>query len=334
MNDQPLLTIAVPAYKRPDLLRRCLASLRSERAATNERIEVVVSDNSPDDAVERVATEVTAQWRDVPVRYHRNPEGTGAVNNFNLCVERARGLYVLVLHDDDYLLDGGIDAMVDVLADRDLERDRVVLFGVRVVTMSGDVRRRQEFARDRYLPPREAYRRLLRDSSFVRFPGLVAQTSAYREVGGFRVDAYTTCDFDLQVRLFGRFGLFCSSATTAAYVLHEGSVTTSVFNPRTIELNWRAFQEARQTGVVDNAELHRLMRTWYHQFILAGAVRSLRARDWTAARRVMGLFSLPRIRQLGVSPRWFPLRAALTAAAPPIAPDNASATEPRATADW
>jgi glycosyltransferase involved in cell wall biosynthesis len=279
MSTQPLLTIAVPAYCRANLLQRCLASIHTDRRSTLDTIELLVSDNSPDD-------------------------------NFNLCIERARGRYILIIHDDDYLLPGAVDAMVDVLADADVDRDKAVLFGVRVETLEGKVRRRQEFSRDRYLPPPQAYHRLLSDSAFVRFPALVVQTDAYREVGGYRVEAYTTCDVDMQVRLFGRFGVRCVPVSTAIYTVHSGGVTTTVFNPRTVDLNWRAFEVARATGVLDDDELRALMRRWYHQFILAGALRSFRNRDREAARRVLGLFNLPKIRDLGISLRWLPLRVA------------------------
>lgn len=335
MHTEPLLTIAVPAYQRADLLRRCLASIRTDQQSTMDRIELLVSDNSSDDESEQVVKEFAGTWPGT-LRYDRNPEGTGAVRNFNLCIERARGLYTLIIHDDDYLLPGAVDAMVDRLATVDHDRDKAVLFGVRVQTLSGKVRRRQEFSQDRFLSPPDAFRRLLSDSAFVRFPALVVQTATYRELGGYSVEAYTTCDVDLQVRLFGRHGVRCVPVTTAVYTVHSGGVTTTVFNPGTVDLNWRAFEIARGMDVLDDAEVRRLICRWYHQFILAGALRSFRNRDRAAARDTLGLFKLPKIRQLGVSLRWLPLRLAFLALAggqtdPTEAVDVAST---RSATDW
>ena len=48
--------------------------------------------------------------------------------------------------------------------------ESVLVFGVQIVDVDGVRRRQQTFRRERYLEPREALRRLLRNSSFVRQP--------------------------------------------------------------------------------------------------------------------------------------------------------------------
>jgi glycosyltransferase involved in cell wall biosynthesis len=305
----PLLTVAVPTYRRVDLLRRCLESVRPRDDATRAEIELIISDNSPDAQVEDHVAAFRSSWPGV-LHYDRNPSGTGAVNNFNLCVRRANGQYTLILHDDDYLLPGAIDRIVGVLRDAAEQRDRVLLFGVRVEDLSGRVYRRQTFARDVTLTPRAAFERLLVDSSFVRVPGLVVETAAYRETGGFRVEAGTTCDVDMSVQLFGRFGVRCVPITTAVYTVHPGGVTTTVFTPKTIHLLLDDFERAKAFGILDAATMQSLLRRWFHHFILAGTWRALRRRDRTAARQVYALFAMPEIRRLGVSARWLPVRLA------------------------
>jgi glycosyltransferase involved in cell wall biosynthesis len=309
VTDRPLLTISVPTYQRVDLLERCLASIVPAEASTAGRIELVVSDNSPDSDAEELVERFASSWRS-PVRYYRNPPGTGAVRNFNYCIERARGLYNLILHDDDYLLPGAIDGIVHTLQVVDQARDKVLLFGVDVVDLSGNVIRHQRFPQDQFLDPQAALRRLLGNSSFVRLPGLVVQSATYQGIGGFRVSAHTTCDFDIEIRLFSQFGVRCLQQVAAAYTIHPGGITTTVFTPRTIALSLQNFDTARRTGVLDPAAVDRLQRHWFHQFILAGTWRALKERDWITARRVYALFDLPEIRAQGISGRWLPVRAA------------------------
>jgi hypothetical protein len=308
MADAPLLTIAIPTYRRVDLLGRCLASIVPAETQTWGMIELVVSDNSPEPDTEALVERFSASWASA-LRYYRNPPGTGAVRNFNHCIERATGKYNLILHDDDYLLPGAIDGIVRTLQAIDHARDKVLLFGVAVVDLSGNAVRHQRFRADQFLEPQAALRRLLGNSSFVRLPGLVVQTASYQAVGGFRPSARTACDFDLEVRLFSRFGVRCVPRVTAAYTVHPGAVTTTVFTPQTIALNLQIFEVARSMGVLDDATIDRLQRRWFHQFILAGTWRALQGHDSKAARKVYALFDLPEIRAQGISLRWLAVRA-------------------------
>ncbi len=300
-SNRPLLTIAVPTYHRVHLLKRCLDSFAG--GYSGDEIELVVSDNSTEPDTEQLVVQYAPRWGR-SLRYFNNAEGTGAVQNFNLCYQRARGRYTLILHDDDYLLPGAVETMLQVIRDVNQQRDQVLLFGVRVEELSGRVRRRQYSRSDIYLPPARALYQLLGDSSYVRWPGLVVRTEAYAAVGGFRLDAYTTCDLDIEVRLFGRYGLRRLPVMTAAYTVHSGGITTTVFNPRTIALADKIFNHARQLDILDDTTITECQRRFFHQFILAGAWRALRRGDRATARDVLSLLQLPRVKALGVSQRW------------------------------
>jgi len=324
-NITPLLTIAVPTYNRVNLLERCLESIAGPYP--HGEVELVVSDNSTNSDTKQLVARYAQRWGP-SLRYFQNAEGTGGGQNFNLCYERARGWYTLMLHDDDYLLPGAVDTMLDVIRDADEQRDQVLLFSVRVEELSGRVLRRQYARCDTYLPPARALHRLLGDSSFVRAPGLVVRTKAYAAVGGFRVAAGTADDLDIEVRLFGRCGVRQLAAATAAYTVHAGAETTDVFNARTIALVDEIFNRARQLGVLDEPIIIERQRHWFHQFILAGVWRSLRCGDRATARQVLTLFQLPSVKALGTSPRWVLLRLVFSVLAGSIRHDSARDGDP------
>jgi glycosyltransferase involved in cell wall biosynthesis len=152
----PLLTICTPTCARPDLLRRALESVTRQVGARSADVELVVSDNSPDDESEGVARAILAAWPG-PTRYVRNQPPVGMVDNHNRCLEMATGRHLLFLHDDDYLVPGAVEAIVDVIDAHD--RPAVHLFGVDVVTMDGRRRRLQVARREEVLPPAAALRR-------------------------------------------------------------------------------------------------------------------------------------------------------------------------------
>lgn len=101
--ERPLVSIAIPTYKRPDLLRKAVESALAQK--TDVSFEVVVVDNDSDSAS---ASEVDTCIRSFEVsnlRLFRNNKNIGLYGNWNRCIQMSCGEWVSILNDDD-LLDG------------------------------------------------------------------------------------------------------------------------------------------------------------------------------------------------------------------------------------
>jgi hypothetical protein len=216
------------------------------------------------------------------------------------------------LDDDDYLLPGAGVAMLDAI--RRAGSEAVLLFGVQIVDRDGVRRREQRFRRERYLEPKQALRRLLRNSSFVRQPAAVVRRAAMEQEGLFDTTVGDATDTDMWVRLFSRDGVRCLPQATCAYTIHEAAATTGMWNPDTIKASGEIFDRAVARSAVPERTIRRWQTDWYHQFILAGAYRRLRLGRRAEAREVLQLFDLPTVHNLGVSPKWLPVRVAFRAA--------------------
>jgi glycosyltransferase involved in cell wall biosynthesis len=311
-SPQILVSICIPAYDRPHLLERALHSVTSDSASEDEphRIQIVVSDASRDSESGEVSRRALARWPG-PSCYSHNKDRLGLVGNFNQCVLLARGRFVLILHDDDYLLPGAGGALVQAVTEFG-DRDRVLLFGVKVVNSDGRILRRQGFPSQRYLPPRAAVRRALSESSFVRFPAIVVRRDAYSDVGLFDPDLGNPTDLDMWIRLFSQFGVNCMPQTTCAYYVHDEAATSAMFDAATVDTIMRIFDRAAADGVLPERDVRRSQTRWFHQFILGGAVRQLRNSDTAAAARILALFQLQEVRALGWSGRWLAVRLAVS----------------------
>lgn len=91
----PLVTIGIPTYNRAHGYLQNALSCALRQSYGN--IEVVVSDNCSSDN-----TEDTVRKHDDPrIRYFRQARNIGANNNFNYCLQQARGSYFHLFHDDD-----------------------------------------------------------------------------------------------------------------------------------------------------------------------------------------------------------------------------------------
>lgn len=100
----PAVSILIPAYNE----RFFAQALASACRQTLADIEVVVSDDSPGDAIARA---VRAQ-DDARIRYFRNTPGLGFQGNFTRCFELAAAPFVKFLNDDDALAPDCIERLL------------------------------------------------------------------------------------------------------------------------------------------------------------------------------------------------------------------------------
>lgn len=130
---QPLVSVCIPTYKRPEALESALASVVTQDYPA---LEIVVSDDSPDDATEAVIERARAATA-VPVRYGRNNPRLKQNANVNQVFAQASGAYIVLLHDDDLFGPGAISRLMEpVLND---PRVRVVFGKQHVVDAAGNV---------------------------------------------------------------------------------------------------------------------------------------------------------------------------------------------------
>lgn len=91
----PFISICIPTYNRADLLERLL---RSVRVQTFKNFEILVNDNSSNDNVENL---IRDHFADLAIDYVRNQPAVSAAGNCIKVIERAKGQWIKVMHDDD-----------------------------------------------------------------------------------------------------------------------------------------------------------------------------------------------------------------------------------------
>ena len=282
----PLLSVCIPAYNRPVTIAQSLRAVTALSPHLHDRLEVVVTDDSPDDAVERDVRRELEGWTG-PATYLRNRPRLGMAANWNASVRAATGAAVVIVHDDDYLLTAAIP---DTLRCLEHGHSEVMLFGVEIVDGQGRRKRLQRRSRGTYLAPRQAVRRLLSDSSFVRFPAMVVSREAYRRGGLFHEDLGEAADLDMWLRLCTDHGLAVHPTVLAAYRVHEDALTTGMWHRGTLDKVARIAERVPPT-LISKDEQDALLGRFFSQFLLAGAVRRLQGGDPAGALRVLDLFT-------------------------------------------
>ena len=96
---QPLISICIPAYKKPQFVVRCLESILQQ---TYKHVEVIISDDSPD---EDIKLAIQPYINQLPVFYYHNQPALKSPLNWNNALNLSTGEYVLLLHQDDWFHD-------------------------------------------------------------------------------------------------------------------------------------------------------------------------------------------------------------------------------------
>lgn len=101
-----LLTIAIPTYNRSFYLNHCLGFITKQLNINNQEVDIIVTDNcSTDNTFEIVNYYILKGFK---IKYIKNKINLGADFNIGQCYLLALTQFVLVLGDDDYLINGSI----------------------------------------------------------------------------------------------------------------------------------------------------------------------------------------------------------------------------------
>ena len=93
---QPLISICIPAYKKPQYVVRCLESIMQQ---SYKHVEVIISDDSPD---EDIKLAIEPFINKLKIRYVPNEPALKSPKNWNAALDKSSGELMLLLHQDDW----------------------------------------------------------------------------------------------------------------------------------------------------------------------------------------------------------------------------------------
>ncbi|MCI0339006.1 MAG: glycosyltransferase [Acidobacteria bacterium] len=216
--DRPFWSVMVPAYEPKRYLEQAIESVLAQDAGADEMQIEVVDDGSTEVDVERLVRNVAGDR----ITFHRRPERGGLCVAWNTCIERARGHWVHILHQDDLVLPGfyhrlreGIEREPDIGAAycRDILMD--------------------EDGHWHYISPLESRTpgiipdclERIASGQFIRTPAIVVKRDVYRKVGGYSRELVYTLDWDMWKRIAARYPFWYEPQPLACYRTHNSSET-------------------------------------------------------------------------------------------------------------
>jgi glycosyltransferase involved in cell wall biosynthesis len=110
---RPLLTCAITTYNRAEWLKHSLPRLLEVTEPWRDIVEVVVCDNASTDDT----PDVVARFRgEANFASHRNATNVGMLGNLGVTARSSRGAFVWLLGDDDLLIRGALENVLEGLA--------------------------------------------------------------------------------------------------------------------------------------------------------------------------------------------------------------------------
>ena len=104
------LSVVIPAYNKPDKLYQLIESLKNNKTS----FEIIISDDcSPDPSMnDRLDMLSSILPKHIKLLVIKNTKNTGIAENTNIGIRHAKGEYVCLIDDDDYLREDAIDILI------------------------------------------------------------------------------------------------------------------------------------------------------------------------------------------------------------------------------
>ncbi len=118
MNE--LVSIVIPTYKRPGMLKRAIDSCLNQ---TYSNIEIlIVDDNNPDTSGRKKTEDFMQEYKsNKKVRYIKRDSNGGGCLSRNTGIEAANGEYLAFLDDDDYFFENKIEKQLNFMKKNNLD---------------------------------------------------------------------------------------------------------------------------------------------------------------------------------------------------------------------
>ncbi len=216
---EPLWSVMIPTYNPQfDYLKKALRSVLAEDRGPDRMQIEIVDDCSPDDNVAASVKEIAGDR----IEFSRTPGNLGLAGCWNTCIERSRGQWVHILHQDDLVLPG-FYSRFEALIRTNPKLEAAFARHIRVDADGHEISR-SPLALERAgemtdFPSRIAVWQCLECAS------VVVKRSTYERVGGYRNDLPYALDWEMWARIAatGRWGYVPELG--AAYRFHAKSET-------------------------------------------------------------------------------------------------------------
>jgi glycosyltransferase involved in cell wall biosynthesis len=209
----------IPTYNpRADYLEETLSSVLQQDPGPNQMQIEVVDDRSTDHTASEVVRRVGAGR----VTFHAESQNRGLANNWNKCIERARGNWVHIVHQDDIVLPGFYDRLRKAV---EQSNAGAIFCRHAWVNSNGHWIRISELHRE---SPGllDDWPVKIAGDCLIQCAAIAVRRRVYEQLGGFLPHLRYVADWEMWQRIASQFPFWFEPSILACYRLHPNSATS------------------------------------------------------------------------------------------------------------
>lgn len=281
------LSIGIPTYQRPDLLKRLLNSIISQTEITQYSIEILIGDDSKTTNEYTLASVTSELSPNISVIYEHHSIAKGQNRNVGSLITRATGKFFCLMHDDDFFLEGGLHKLLQ----KAIQNEDCIVFGKQLFyketfdyANSDNVN--TDFKRNSNFEGKQKDSIAMAMLQQCPNDGYILLTTHAKAIGSrLESEIGTACDFDFALRatVEHHLNFYFVNEYTTAYNISDDSVTSS-FQNNAGERKLKILYEFK-TNVSHPKVFHQVLKTDLSMVISHYII----VRDYSAAKK--NLFS-------------------------------------------
>ena len=213
---RPFWSVMIPAYNpRADYLEQTLRSVLQQDPGPDQMQIEVIDDGSTGNTASEVSRRVGAGR----VIFYAESQNRGLANAWNRCIERARGEWVHILHQDDIVLPGFYDRLYYGTNNPD-----VGMAFCRFVIIDANGHWKELGPLESATPGvLDNWLERVATGYHVECPAVVVKRATYERLGGFRPDLTSALDVEMWVRIAANAPVYYEPQILAAFRRHGGN---------------------------------------------------------------------------------------------------------------
>lgn len=292
----PLVSIIMPVYKRPDTFALSLKSAIQQEC--DFPYEIVVVDNY-DGEGESPNFKVVTDTKASNILYYHNEINLGMMGNWNRGIELARAEHITFCHDDDIFLPNCISRLLKI---QDKVGDKLILSKWDTIDEKGEIIpqiSRHVFLKNIF-PLKDYYKYSLYDqfiSSMGFGVGCLFNRKVLLEIGGYNKDFYPSADYALHITYTYYYGCVINNEVVFHYRVsrNESMNVYTKFPEVNKEIRYQIMQKLKYPQFLLNRIRMAIYRLSSINFAIewGGKEKSLESEKLMSDRLVYFIASLP-----------------------------------------
>ncbi len=216
---RPFWSVMIPACEPERYLEQTIESVLTQCDDASDMQIEIIDDCSTEIDVERLVRNVAGDR----VAFFRRSARGGLSSNWNACIERARGHWIHILHQDDLVLPGFYQRLRE-----GIEREPAIGAAFcRHILMDEDGNWYSisplQSDKPGIIPD---WLERIASNQLIRTPAIVVKRDVYEKLGGYSPELVYTLDWDMWKRIAAHYPVWHEPQPLACYRAHKSSETS------------------------------------------------------------------------------------------------------------